>query len=145
MAVAIALPVAALAPKLVAVLYGSKYAAAGMILRIHIWAGVFVFMRQLLSRWLIIEGLLVYSLVTHGLGAVGNVVLNAWLIPLHGGIGAAVATLLSYAMASYFGLFFAKRTRGMAAQMTFSLCMPFRAARAVRGLRSLPGLLSCDD
>jgi Na+-driven multidrug efflux pump len=62
-------------------------------------------MRALLSKWLIIEHLLKYSLVTQASGAILNVLLNFLLIPAYHGVGAAFATLISYAAASYFALF----------------------------------------
>jgi O-antigen/teichoic acid export membrane protein len=111
---------------LVVFLYGCIYAAAGVILALHIWAGLFVFMRSLLSKWLLAEELDVFSLVTHGVGAVINVVLNYWLIPLYQGQGAAIATLVSYAFASYIVLFFHSSTWPMAKVMTKSLFFPSR-------------------
>ena len=65
-------------------------------------------MRAAFSKWILIEDTLFFSLITQGLGALANVGLNLLLIPRQGGIGAAVATLLSYATASYFSLFFYK-------------------------------------
>ena len=39
------------------------------------------------------ENLLKYSLITHGSGADGNIILNIFLIPSYSGFGAAIATL----------------------------------------------------
>ena len=58
-------------------------------------------MRAALSRWILIENALNFSLLTQGLGALSNVVLNYILIPVYGGQGAAWATLVSYAIASF--------------------------------------------
>lgn len=107
-------------------IYGQSYEKASVILSIHIWASIFIFMRAVLSKWLIAENLLIFSLVTHGLGAISNIVLNILLIPIWGGVGAAVATVVSYAFASYFSLFFHKKTLGFALMMSKSIAFPIR-------------------
>lgn len=111
-------------------IFGVEYERAGGILTIHIWAGVFVFMRALFSKWIIVEDVLVFSLLSHGIGAATNVALNLLLIKHYGGYGAAVATLISYAAASYFALFLASRTRPIAIMMTKAMVFPVRASLA---------------
>ena len=111
---------------LIVTLFGEQYFAAGIILIIHIWASIFVYMRALLSKWLIVENLYRFSLLTHGIGAVVNVVLNIYFIPLWGGVGAAVATVISYACAGYLSLFLSSSTRPMAYIMTKSILLPLR-------------------
>lgn len=119
------------APLLITRVFGEVYAASITILQIHIWAGVFIFMRALFSKWIIIEDIPRYSLLTHGLGALINVVLNLLFIPIWGGEGAAFATLVSYAIASYLALFLFQKTRPMAWVMTRSLFMPITYFRSV--------------
>ncbi|CAJ1258692.1 hypothetical protein JRT27AECX_JRT27AEC_01818 [Escherichia coli] len=63
------------------ILYGEAYAESATILIIHIWASLFVFMRAVLSKWLVIENMLPFSLVTHISGAIVNIILNLILIP----------------------------------------------------------------
>lgn len=100
------------------ILYGEAYAESATILIIHIWASLFVFMRAVLSKWLVIENMLPFSLVTHIRGAIVNIILNLILIPKMGGIGSAIATVISYSISSYFSLFIFKRTRVMGWIMT---------------------------
>ncbi|HFN7230765.1 TPA: flippase [Klebsiella quasipneumoniae] len=100
------------------ILYGQAYAESATILIIHIWASLFVFMRAVLSKWLVIENMLPFSLVTHISGAIVNIILNLILIPKMGGIGSAIATVISYSISSYFSLFIFKRTRVMGWIMT---------------------------
>jgi len=95
------------------------------LLSIHIWAGLFVFMRALVSKWLIAEHLLKFSLLSHGLGALVNIVGNYLLIPSFGGLGAAYATVLSYAIASYVTFWLHPITFPIAKIMTRSLLLPF--------------------
>lgn len=125
MAIIIAIFVTLLGPWLVPFAFGDAYSLSVGILNVHIWAGCFIFMRALLSKWLIAEGLLKFSLVSHGIAAIVNITLNYILIPEFGGMGAAVATLISYASSSYFVLWLQPRTRFMAVIMSKSVFFPF--------------------
>jgi PST family polysaccharide transporter len=129
---------------LVEFLFGARFSASTPVLQIHIWAGVFIFMRALLSRWLLAEDLLRFSFVTHLVGALTNVALNLLLIPAHGAVGAAIATVISYAGAGWLALFLSPRTRPMGWMMTRSLLLPLRirdlAAYARRLRIELAGL-----
>ncbi|WP_448213055.1 flippase [Colwellia sp. MEBiC06753] len=107
-----------IAKPLITIIYGEAYLQSADILSIHIFATIFIFQRALLSKWLIIHNLLKYSLITHGIGALINVSLNLMLIPNFGGVGAAWATVFSYAVASYFSLFISTHTRPFAKLMT---------------------------
>ena len=111
MALSIAVIIFIVAPPLVPLIFGEKFNAGISVLQIHIWAGVFIFIRYLIGQHLIITGQEPLSLASHGIGAVLNVLLNWWLIPIMGIDGAAWATLISYAYASFFFLFFSGRTR----------------------------------
>lgn len=128
---------------LVDLLFGARFAASTPVLQIHIWAGVFIFMRALLSRWLLAEDLLRFSLLTHVAGAVMNVALNLVLIPRQGAVGAAIATVISYATAGWLALFLSARTRPMGWMMAKSLLLPLRwvdlAAYARRLRAEWPG------
>jgi O-antigen/teichoic acid export membrane protein len=125
-ALIIAVSVTMVSYPLITLLYGDVYKGSAVILSIHIWASIFIFMRSLLSKWLIAEDLYIYSFVTHTSGAVVNVILNLLLIPRLGGIGAAIATLISYAFASYIALFFHPKTIVSARMMTLALFSPVR-------------------
>src|SRR5690606_26906094 len=69
LAFALALVVGLVGEPIIHLLFGVEYQGAAPILAVHIWAGVFVFMRALVSKWMLAEQLLVFSLVSHGLGA----------------------------------------------------------------------------
>lgn len=99
------------APWIISLLFGENFSAAVEVLRIHIWAGCFIFVRYLISQHLVITEQEPLSLLSHGIGAVLNVGLNLWLIPQMGIVGAAWATLISYAYASFFFLFLSSSTR----------------------------------
>ncbi len=110
-AIAIAIPVTLLGEMIVTSLYGQAYREAGIVLMIHIWAGVFVFIGVGSSNWFICEGLQKYATVNTIVGGVANVLLNLLLIPIYGIYGAAVATIISYCMAAYLMNFFFGVTR----------------------------------
>lgn len=125
-----------LAEPLIQLLFGNEYAGAGLILTIHIWAALFVFLRTAFSRWIIIEGMFLFSLITQGAGAITNVILNWYLIPVFGGVGAAVATLISYSSAAYLALLFSNKTRPIFWMMSLAMLSPVRYLIALRQLRN---------
>ncbi len=107
-------------------LYGPDYAASIPILYIHLWTCLFTFIGIAQSTWLTSEGLQNQNFMATTLGAVLNILLNLVLIPRFEGIGAAIATLISYASASYFIYLFFPETRENALLMTKSLLLPLR-------------------
>jgi len=102
LAITIALPMTFLSDWIVMFLYGNDYARAGNALMIHTWAAVFVFLGVAFSKFLIAENLVKKAFYRTFAGAVANVFLNYILIPIYGISGAAVATLLSQAVANLF-------------------------------------------
>jgi polysaccharide transporter, PST family len=131
----LALFVTVVATPLIRLLYGAPYARAGAILAVHIWTCPAVFMAAILSKWLIVEKLTIFSLTRHAFGAAVNIGLNLLLIPRYGGMGAAVATLLSYTTASYLACFTDRRTRGAGIMMTRAIFQPVRSLRPANDLR----------
>ena len=111
LAIAIALPMTFLSNWLVTLLYGAAYGEAGQVLMINIWAGVFVFIGVASSKWFISEGLQKHLTINTVVGAIVNVLLNLLLIPRYGIYGAAIATVISQALASYFMNLMFQRTR----------------------------------
>ena len=105
-------------------MFGSEYAAAGSILAVHIWASIFVSMGVATSPWFIAEGLNHVSLGKTLLGAVLNVVLNLFLIPLYAGIGAAYATIISQAASTFLANAIDRRSRKLFKVQVRSL-LPF--------------------
>ena len=99
-AIIVALPVTFFATPLVTMLFGAEYSEAGGVLAIHVWATVFVFLGVAGGNWFLAENQQLISLQRTALGAVVNVLLNILLIPMMGVMGAAWATLISYAVAA---------------------------------------------
>jgi polysaccharide transporter, PST family len=86
---------------LVTLFFGSNYLESAHILSIHIWASLFVFLGVSASPWFVAEKLTIYSFYITALGAMINIAMNLVLIPRYGGTGAAIATVVSYAAASF--------------------------------------------
>jgi len=120
----LAVPIALLSTPLVKLLYGGDYAQAGPVLAVHIWASLFVFLGSAQETWNVAEGLLRLSLYRTVAGAVINVGLNVVLIPRYGSLGAAWATVVSYAFAAVFGNLFSARTRPIFVLQMKSLLFP---------------------
>ncbi|MBD0261875.1 MAG: polysaccharide biosynthesis C-terminal domain-containing protein, partial [Tolypothrix sp. Co-bin9] len=78
---------------------------------VHIWTSLFVFMGVATSPWFIAEGLNHVSLGKTLLGAILNVILNLLLIPKYAGLGAAIATIISQAVAAFLSNGIDKRTQ----------------------------------
>jgi O-antigen/teichoic acid export membrane protein len=127
-ALSVAVMVSLVAQPVVNIMFGDSYASAASILVVHIWAAIFVFLRAAFRNWMFIENALIFSLITQGLGALVNVALNYCFIPIYGGLGAAYATLASYAVASYLALLLYPKTRIIFWMMTKSFFAPFRLA-----------------
>jgi len=126
-AIAIALPVSYLADWLVVFLYGDNYLEAGNVLRIHAWAAMFVFLGVSFSKYLVSENLSKIAFQRTLSGAVSNILLNLWLIPIYGILGAAVATLTSQFVANLGYDVFDRRLHAQLGMKIKSILMPWKA------------------
>lgn len=111
--VSVALPMTFIATPLVMLIFGAAYAESGTVLAIHIWAAVFVFLGVASSKWFLAENRQLLSLQRTASGAVVNVGMNFWFIPLYGPVGAAMATIVSYAIAAFLADLIHQDTRRM--------------------------------
>ena len=134
LALTVALLVTFFAGRVIPLIFGENYADSTPVLVVHIWAAILVFMRALLSKWLITENLLRLSLLSQLSGAFVNVGLNTYLIPRLGPLGAAYATVVSYLVSGYLVLFMHPDLRPMAIVVSRSLLLPFRLLRHGRQL-----------
>lgn len=129
--VSVAVPMTFLATPIVALLFGDAYSESGPVLAIHIWASVFVFLGVASSKWFLTENRQMLSLQRTVLGAIANVGLNLWLIPSYGPVGAAIATVISYAIAAFFTDLLQKETRKMFLMKIKSINIPSAIARLI--------------
>jgi len=89
-------------PLIYKLLFKPEFASAAPTLSVHIWSGIFVFLGVASTQQLIAENLNRLTFIRTGFGAVVNIVLNIILIPKMGMMGAAIATLIAYASATFF-------------------------------------------
>jgi O-antigen/teichoic acid export membrane protein len=121
----IIIPVSVFADEAISYTFGKTYLAAVPVVRIHIYGLYFIFLAQVLSKWLIVEELTRYSLVRSLTGLIINVVLNLILIPKMGGEGAAWATVGALAGAVVVFAGFDRHTRPFLKALLASFYIPF--------------------
>lgn len=92
-------------------LYTDAFREAAPVLAVHVWASLFVFLGLAQGPWNISQDLLKLGFYRTLAGAIGNVLLNLVLIPKYSAMGAAIATVISYAIAGVFANAFDARTR----------------------------------
>lgn len=95
-------------------MYGVGYVNAGKILIIQIWCGLFLVFAQTSGAWIVAEKRMRLNLYRSLLGCLVNVIANFYLIPLFGGRGAAMATLMSFIFAYFLFDFIFPQMRQMA-------------------------------
>jgi PST family polysaccharide transporter len=96
---------------IIRILYSNTYSGAAPVLAVHVWASVFVFLGVAQSPWDLSKNLLTLSLYRTLSGAFINAAMNLYLIPRYSAMGAAVATVVSYAISGVFANLFSARTR----------------------------------
>lgn len=77
------------------ILYGSEYASASKILSVLVWYTTFSYLGSVRNIWILAENKQKYLWIINFSGALLNIVLNYFLIPMWSGIGAAVASLIT--------------------------------------------------
>jgi PST family polysaccharide transporter len=96
---------------IIQLLFSSGYQSSAPVLAVHIWASVFVFLGVAQGPWDVSENLLRLSLYRTVAGAVANIALNLLLIPRYSALGAAISTVVCYALAAVFANALSRRTR----------------------------------
>jgi len=96
LSIGISLPIMLLSTKIIELLFGIQYQEAAGVLKIYVWAGVFVFLGVASSQYLLVENYTQISFLRTFIGTIINVILNIILIPRYGINGAAIATVISY-------------------------------------------------
>src|SRR5690606_25623499 len=120
LSIGIAVIITFASPVLYRILYTEEYYEGAQILSIHVWAGVFVFLGSASGQYLIAEGYTKLALTRTAVGALINIILNIMWIPVFGIKGAAWATLIAYAVSTFYILLI-PRTRTQGTMMLKSL------------------------
>ena len=79
--------------------FGPGFEKSAPILAIHAWSFIPYSIGVARTQYLTVENRLAVNIQAVGLALLINLGLNAWLIPIYGGLGAAWATLASYTAA----------------------------------------------
>lgn len=122
LALVVAVPMTFFSGGMITLLFGAAYSQAGIVLAIYVWAGVFVFLGVASSKWLLLGGYQKVMLYRTLFGALINILANWLLIPLLGIRGAALATVISYFIAT-FSVFLRSDTRILAIMMARSFIL----------------------
>ena len=126
-----------LSDHIITVLYGKEFMESSLVLSIQIWSGIFIFFRVLSGKWLVSEGYQKKSLERSIVGLVVNVILNLFLIKKYGIIGAAVASLISFAVVGLVYDLINKVTRVHFVLKIKSIIYMFRIKRILKILKKL--------
>lgn len=130
LAITITIAMTFLSDWIVTFLYGIEFSQTASVLNIHIWASVFVFGGVAAGKWIVSENLQKYANYFLLIGLFTNLILNYNLIEIYGIYGAAIATLISQAIASLFAPLIFKETR-------LQFFMLIKSYNLVRILRSI--------
>ncbi len=109
---------------LVTSIYGSQYAEVGPVIAVYVWAGVFVSLGLATSLWITTEGLMRFLPIISTSGAGINIVLNYFLIPKYGIMGATIATVISQFVSSCGAYAIHPKTRKIFVMQIKAMTMP---------------------
>lgn len=108
---AYALAMSIMSKLVIYILYGEQYIGAQSALVITVWYCAFSYLGAAKNIWIICEGKMKYETIFTLSGAILNIVLNYFMIPLYGIVGAAVATLVTQIVTNFVVMFFFSETR----------------------------------
>jgi O-antigen/teichoic acid export membrane protein len=108
---ACAIPVFFLGEWTIVLLYGEEYRPAGYLLSLFSIRLLFAFIGVGKGFYVINESLFKNSLLNAIVGATTNILVNIWLIPIYGSIGAIFATIVSFTMSTFVVDAFFPKTR----------------------------------
>lgn len=89
------------AKQIIVLLYGQKYLGAVSSLSLVVWYTSFSYFGAINNVYMVAEDKIRWVQVTTLIGAIGNVILNYFLIPIWGIVGAALASLLTQFLANF--------------------------------------------
>lgn len=90
------------APIFMLLFFGHEYQAGTQVVRIMVWKGIFAALGFATGQWIIICNFHKMAPIRSVTGALINIVLNLILIPRYGATGAAIASVLAFAVSAFF-------------------------------------------
>jgi len=124
LAYGVALPIAIFSDVIIQTLFSSAYKDAGLLLAILVWSGLFTSLGMARNVFIVSKNWTKVNLVSVALGSGLNILLNLFLIPKYGAMGAVVATIISYWFAIHGTCFIFKPLRKTGWMMTKALIYP---------------------
>jgi len=121
---AIAIPMTFMSGFVVNLLFGRAYAGAGPMLVILVWSSIFINLGMARGSFLMAMNWPRVLLFISIISALSNIGLNMILIPRYGGMGAAVASLISYWIDAQGACLFYKPLRKTAKMLLSALLLP---------------------
>jgi O-antigen/teichoic acid export membrane protein len=118
-----AIPISIVSGWLMIKLYGNDFSRSGGMLSILVWAGIFVNIGIARSSFFTVMNWTKLHLFTVLLGVITNIILNLILIPKFGGIGASLATLVAYWIATHLSCFTQQKLFKSGIMITKSLAL----------------------
>ncbi len=110
MSTLIAIVTTFLSRELILIIFGAKFIEALPVLRIYVWSNIGAALNLFVQQVLVAENLTKHISVTTFCGMIVNVVLNIYLIPKYGMVGAAFASFISY-LVPFLSLLLLRRAR----------------------------------
>jgi O-antigen/teichoic acid export membrane protein len=107
----VGIPIYLFSRDVIVILYGTEFEAAGYLLSLFSLRLFFSNMGVGKSAFIVNESLFKYSLLTVIVGAIANISLNYYLIPIYGPRGAIIASMLSFIVSIFLIDMFFERTR----------------------------------
>jgi O-antigen/teichoic acid export membrane protein len=120
----VALPVSFFATEVIQILFSSAYTGAGPLAAILVWTGVFTSLGAARNVLIVAKNWTRVNLVSIALGGALNILLNFFLIPTYGAMGAVIATFISYWFAVHGTCFFFKSLRKTGWMLTKAMFYP---------------------
>lgn len=111
---------------------GEAFSQSELVLTWHVWLLPLVFLRAVISTWLIVNEYYRFSLVSHSLGAVTNIILNLLLIPSFGLLGAVIASWSAFFIATFIAMAMNASTRTFFTELFMLSSQPVRTTTAER-------------
>lgn len=123
-AYATAIPITFLGVWIVEILFGDDYSKAGPLLAALIWSGLFTNLAAARTLFLISMNWTKIFSLTLLMGCILNIVINYFLIPVYGAMGAVIATIASYWFTLHGACFFFKPLRRTGWMLTKAIFYP---------------------
>lgn len=121
---AVAIPVTFIGPLVIHLLYGDAYAAAAPMLVLLIWSDLFINLAMARGAYLFAMNWTWMLFWVNVIAAVTNIALNFFLIPRYGGVGAAIASCVSYWVSAHAVCYLIKPMRRSGNMITRALIYP---------------------